>query len=58
MYLNKILTVIAGFSQCRDYSYACFIAENLSETLPNFSVKKITKNSTDWKVIIDCIFSL
>lgn len=47
---SKVLTVIAGFAQCSDYSYACFIAENLSKNLPNFSVKKITINYSDWKV--------
>lgn len=51
MHLSKVTTVISGFQGDSAFNYACFIAENLSDVLPNFSVKKFVKKSSDWKVM-------
>ncbi|XP_058792244.1 putative malate dehydrogenase 1B [Phymastichus coffea] len=49
MYLNKVVTVVAGCTKSRDFNYACYITDNLSELLPNFSVHKIGILLTDWE---------
>ncbi|KAJ8673711.1 hypothetical protein QAD02_004973 [Eretmocerus hayati] len=40
---------ITGFEACKDYNYACFIADSLSQILHNFTVIINTKKFSEWK---------
>ncbi|XP_014221790.1 putative malate dehydrogenase 1B [Trichogramma pretiosum] len=45
----KITTTIAGCSNCSNFDYACFIAENVSKLLPNFTIKIVSKSASEWE---------
>ncbi|XP_071628494.1 putative malate dehydrogenase 1B [Temnothorax longispinosus] len=55
---DKCFIVIAGTMDNLSFHYACFIAMNLSKSLPNFHFKKICKDATEWEAWIRAICKL
>ncbi|XP_077268482.1 LOW QUALITY PROTEIN: putative malate dehydrogenase 1B [Temnothorax americanus] len=55
---DKCFIVIAGTMDNLSFHYACFIAMNLSRSLPNFHFKKICKDATEWEAWIRAVCKL
>ncbi|XP_051156781.1 putative malate dehydrogenase 1B [Leptopilina boulardi] len=49
MDLDKITTVVAGYSEDLALNHVCYVADNLSQILPNFSFIKICVDRSKWK---------
>ncbi|XP_046738325.1 putative malate dehydrogenase 1B [Diprion similis] len=55
MTANQPLILVAGIVEDQVFSHVCYVANHLSQTLPNFKFKRICKQYEEWEVRIQTL---